>query len=81
MHKSRRLQKDLLLRSFRMCHKAGGRAFDLGGPSVYQGDQSLKLSTKAVVFKKSKLVNKGGSAHLAPALICHNPCRFVFHSY
>ena len=38
--------------------RAGARAIDLGGPSVYRGGggggggQSLKLSTKAAVFKR-----------------------------
>ena len=42
--------------------RAGGRAVDLrGGPSVYQGrGQSLKLSTKAAVFKRVSLLIGGG---------------------
>ena len=40
-------------------NRAGARAVDLGGPSVYQGGQSLKLITKAS-FQKSKLVDWGG---------------------
>ena len=41
--------------------RAGGRAVDLGGPSVYQGGggQSLKLSTKAAVFKRVSLLIGG----------------------
>ena len=35
--------------------RAGGRAVDLGGLSVYQGGQSLKLSAKVAVFKKLSL--------------------------
>ena len=32
--------------------KAGSRAVDLRGPSVYQGGQSLKLNLKFAVFKR-----------------------------
>ena len=35
--------------------RAGAKAVDLGGPSVYQGGQSFKLSTKAAVFKRVSL--------------------------
>ena len=45
--------------------RAGGRAVDLGGPSVYQGSQSLKLSTKAAVFKRvSLLIGRGKACRL-----------------
>ena len=53
--------------------RAGARAVDLGGPSVYQGGQSLNLSTKAVLFKRESLfigggkhVDWGGQAPLPP---------------
>ena len=39
--------------------RAGRRAVDLGGPSVYQGGQSLKLITKAAVFKRVSLLIGG----------------------
>ena len=40
--------------------RAGGRAVDLGGPSVCQGGgQSLKISTKAAAFKKASLLIGG----------------------
>ena len=38
--------------------RAGGRAVDLGGPSVYQGGQSLKLSTETAVFKRVSLLTE-----------------------
>ena len=56
--------------------RAGARAVDLGGPSVYQGCQSLNLSTKATVFKRislliggAKHVDRPGPPPLAPALL------------
>ena len=33
-------------------------------PSVYQGGQNLKLSTKAIVFKRENLLIGGGSKHV-----------------
>ena len=40
--------------------RAGARAVDLGGPSVYQGGgASLKLSTKAAVFEIEILLKRG----------------------
>ena len=43
--------------------RAGARAVDSRGPSVYQGGHSLKLSTKATVFKRvSLLIGGGGQA-------------------
>ena len=36
--------------------RAGARTVDLGRPSVHQGGQSLKLSTKAAVFKRVSLL-------------------------
>ena len=43
--------------------RAGGRAVDLGGPSVYEGGQNWKLSTKAAVFERvSFLIGGGGQA-------------------
>ena len=41
--------------------RAGGRAVDLGGPSVHQGGQSLELSAKAAVFKRVSLLIGGSS--------------------
>ena len=41
--------------------RAGARAVDLGGPNVCQGGQSLKLSTKATVFKRVRLLIGGRS--------------------
>ena len=41
--------------------RAGGRAVDLGGPSVNQGGQSLKLITETVVFKQVSLLIGGPS--------------------
>ena len=56
----------------KLADRAGARAVDLRGPSVYQGGQSLKLSTKATVFKRVSLLI-GGQAPpgplLAPALL------------
>ena len=59
-----------------LADRAGARAVDLRGPSVYQGGQSLKLSTKATVFKRVSLLIGGPSMSiggpgplLAPALL------------
>ena len=56
--------------------RAGARAVDLGAQSVYQEGQSLKLSTKAAVFKRVGLLIKM-SGHswppLAPAM-AHTEC-------
>ena len=53
--------------------RAGAGAVDLGGSSVYQRGQNLKLNTKAAVFKRESLliegakqVDWGGQASLAP---------------
>ena len=52
--------------------RAGARAVDLGGLSVYQGGQSLNLGTKAAVFKRESLLMRGlsmsigGPSPLAP---------------
>ena len=62
-----------------MSVRAGGRAVDLEGPSVYKEGQSLKLSAKAAVFKRVSLLI-GGQAYrlggpgplLAPALMSFN---------
>ena len=44
-------------------NKAGARAVDLEGPSVYQGGgQSLKLRTIAAVFKRVCLLIGGGAS-------------------
>ena len=63
----------------KLADRAGARAVDLRGPSVYQGGQSLKLSTKATVFKRVSLLIGGPSMSiggpgppgplLAPALL------------
>ena len=63
----------------KLADRVGARAVDLRGPSVYQGGQSLKLSTKATVFKKVSLLIGGPSMSiggpgppwslLAPALL------------
>ena len=42
-----------------MVVRAGARTADLGGPSIYQGGQSLKLSTIAAVFKRVSLLIDG----------------------
>ena len=49
--------------------RAGARALDVGGPSVYQGGggQSLKLSTKAAVFKRKSLLIGGPSKSIGGA--------------
>ena len=41
--------------------RASATAVDLGGPSVYEGGQNLKLSTKAAVFKRESLLIGGSS--------------------
>ena len=41
--------------------RAGARAVDLGGQAFIRGGQSLKLSTKAAVFKKLSLLIGGPS--------------------
>ena len=46
--------------------RAGARAVDLGGPSVYQRGQCLKLSTKAIAFKKLSLLIRGAKHVQAP---------------
>ena len=45
-----------------LAYRAGARAVDLGGPSIYQGCQSLKLSTKAAFFKRLGLLIGGCQA-------------------
>ena len=50
----------LILSRRSLGYRACGRAVDLGGPSVYQGDQCLKLSTKTAVFKRVSLLIGGG---------------------
>ena len=56
--------------SYAMIHRAnvstraGGKAVDLGWPSVYQEGQSLKVSTKAAVFKRVSLLI-GGRASMS----------------
>ena len=42
--------------------RAGARAVNLRGPSVYKRGQSLKLSTKAAVFKRASFLIGGGGA-------------------
>ena len=71
-------------------YRGGGRAIDLVGPRVYQGGgQSLKLSTKAAVFKRvSKLVDWGGggckhvdwegAGPLVP--LWHRPCSAIIRN-
>ena len=45
-----------------MQFRAGARAVDSEGPSFYQGGgQSLKLSSKAAVFKRESLLIWGAS--------------------
>ena len=39
--------------------RASATAVDLAGPSVYEGGQNLKLSTKAAVFKRESLLIGG----------------------
>ena len=39
--------------------RAGGRAVEVGGPSVYQGEKNLKISTKADIFKRVSLLIEG----------------------
>ena len=63
----------------KLADRAGAREVDLRGPSVYQGGQSLKLSTKATAFKRVSLSIGGPSMSiggpgppgplLAPALL------------
>ena len=55
----------LKMASGRMCRpRAGARTVDLGDPSFYQGGQSLKLSTKAAVFKRENLLIGGQACQL-----------------
>ena len=61
--------------------RAGGRAVDLGGPGVYQGDPKFKIRHKSCCFQKSLLI--GGAKRvdwrrpgpLAPAL--HKELQFL----
>ena len=55
--------------------RAGGRAVDLGGPSVYQGGPKFEIKHNSRCFQKSKLVdwgakhvNWGSPAPLPPPL-------------
>ena len=41
-------------------NRAGARAVDLGGPSVYQGGPKFEINHKSHCFQKSKLVDWGG---------------------
>ena len=47
--------------------RVGARAVDLGTPSVYQGGQSLKLSTKAAVLERVSLLIGGPSTSIGGA--------------
>ena len=40
--------------------RAGARAVDLGGPSVYQGGPKFEIKRKNRCLQKNKLVNWGG---------------------
>ena len=42
--------------------RAGTRAVDLGGPSVYQGGPKFEIKQKSRCLQKSKLVNWRGQA-------------------
>ena len=42
--------------------RAGGRAVDLGGPSVYHVGPKFEIKHKSRCIQKSKLVNWGGQA-------------------
>ena len=44
--------------------RTGARAVDSRVPRVYQGGQSLKLSTKAVAFKRATLLIGGEGASM-----------------
>ena len=44
--------------------RAGARAVDLGGPSVYQGGPKFKIKHKSRCFQKRKLVIGGGGKHV-----------------
>ena len=46
----------------RTTSRAGARAVDLGGPSVYQGGPKFEIKHKSRCLQKSKLVNWGGQA-------------------
>ena len=51
----------MFINGYMLFVRAGARAVDLGGPSFNQGgEQSLKLSTKAAVFKREILLIGGG---------------------
>ena len=52
----------LILSRRSLGYRACGRAIDLGGPNVYQGDQRLKFSTKTAVFKRVSLLVGGGAS-------------------
>ena len=47
--------------------RAGGRAVDLGGPSVCQGGPKFEIKHKSCCLQKSKLVNWGGSMSIGGA--------------
>ena len=49
-------------RANNMSDRAGARAVDLGGPSVYQGGPKCEIMHKAPVFKRVSLLI-GGAKH------------------
>ena len=51
----RALEKSYGLRN----HRAGARAVDLGGPSVYQGKPTFEIKHKILCLQKRKLVTWG----------------------
>ena len=48
--------------------RAGGRAVDVGGPSVYQRGAKFKIKHKSRCLQKSKLFNWGAWPPMVPAL-------------
>ena len=61
--------------------KAGGRAVDLGGPSVYQGGAESKLKHKSRCLPKSELVDWVGQACQleGPGFPWRQPCITFLH--
>ena len=44
--------------------RAGARAVELGGPSVYQGGPKFEVKHNSRCLQKSKLVDWGGAKHV-----------------
>ena len=65
MHKTERLApSEKILHQSYIELRAGARAVDLGGPSVYQEGPKFEVKHNSCCLQKSKLVGWGGGKHV-----------------